>query len=37
LAQASGIATPTRHHSAKIDRNRPGKGSIGDWEHGRRN
>jgi transposase len=31
LAQASGIETPTREDLAKIDRNRPGKGSNGDW------
>jgi len=33
LAQASGIETPTRKDLAKIDRNRPGKGSNDDWEH----
>ena len=31
LAQASGIETPTREDLAKIDRNRPGKGSNQDW------
>jgi transposase len=33
LAQASGIATPTRQDLAKIDRKRKGKGSNKDWEH----
>jgi transposase len=33
LAQASGIETPTREDLAKIDRNRPGKGSNQDWSH----
>ncbi|HEX7785514.1 MAG TPA: transposase [Methylomirabilota bacterium] len=31
LAKASGIETPTREDLAKIDRDRPGKGSNGDW------
>jgi transposase len=31
LATASGIETPTREDLAKIDRDRPGKGSNGDW------
>jgi transposase len=31
LAKASGIETPTREQLAKIDRNRPGKGSNRDW------
>jgi len=33
LAQASGIATPTREDLARLDRDRPGKGSNQDWEH----
>jgi transposase len=33
LAKQSGIETPTREDLAKIDRNRPGKGSNGDWQH----
>lgn len=33
LAKASGIETPTRKEMAKIDRNRPNKGSNSDWEH----
>ena len=33
LAKASGIETPTREDLAKIDRNRPGKGSNKDWQH----
>lgn len=33
LAQASGIATPTREDLARLDRDRPGKGSNKDWEH----
>jgi len=33
LAEASGIATPSREELAKIDRDRPGKGSNRDWEH----
>ncbi len=33
LAQASGIETPTRDDLAKIDKNRPGKGSNKDWRH----
>jgi transposase len=33
LAQASGIETPTREDLARIDRNRPGKGSNRDWQH----
>ena len=33
LAKASGIETPTREDLAKIDRNRPGKGSNDDWQH----
>ena len=33
LAKASGIETPTREDLARIDRNRPGKGSNGDWVH----
>ena len=33
LAKASGIETPTRQDLAKIDRNRPGKGSNDDWQH----
>ena len=31
LAQASGIATPTREDLARIDRKRPKKGSNDDW------
>lgn len=33
LAQASGIATPTREDLAKIDRKRKKKGSNDDWTH----
>jgi transposase len=33
LAQASGIATPTREDLAKIDQKRPKKGSNDDWQH----
>lgn len=33
LAQASGIATPTRADLAKIDKTRPKKGSNDDWQH----
>lgn len=33
LAKASGIETPTRADLAKIDKNRPKKGSNEDWEH----
>jgi transposase len=33
LAQASGIETPTREDLAKIDKNRPGKGSNKDWRN----
>ncbi len=33
LAKASGIDTPTRQDLAKIDKNRPGKGSNDDWQH----
>src|SRR6266403_2984282 len=33
LAQASGIATPTREDLAKLDRKRPKKGSNEEWEH----
>jgi transposase len=33
LAQASGIETPTQSDLAKIDKNRPKKGSNDDWEH----
>jgi transposase len=33
LAQASGIATPTREDLARIDRKRPKKGSNDDWAH----
>ena len=33
LAQASGIETPTRNDLAKIDKNRPGKGSNKDWRN----
>jgi transposase len=33
LAQASGIATPTRVELARIDRKRPKKGSNDDWTH----
>jgi len=33
LAAASGIKTPTRTDLAKLDRNRPKKGSNKDWEH----
>lgn len=33
LAQASGVATPTREDLAKVDRKRPKKGSNDDWTH----
>lgn len=33
LAKASGIETPTRSDLAKLDKNRPKKGSNKDWEH----
>ncbi len=33
LAKASGIETPTRQDLAKVDENRPGKGSNDDWQH----
>jgi transposase len=33
LAQASGIATPTREDLAKIDKKRAKKGSNDDWQH----
>lgn len=33
LAKASGIETPTRTELAKLDRNRPKKGSNKDWKH----
>ena len=33
LAQQSGIATPTREQLAKLDRDRPKKGSNAEWEH----
>jgi transposase len=33
LAKASGIETPTRQDLAKIDKDRPGKGSNDDWQH----
>ena len=33
LAKASGIETPTRKDRAKIDKNRPKKGSNDDWKH----
>jgi len=33
LARASGIETPTRQDLAKIDRQRPKKGSNDDWAH----
>ncbi len=33
LAKASGVDTPTRQDLAKIDKNRPGKGSNDDWQH----
>ena len=33
LAQASGIATPTRADLARIDRNRKKKGANDDWTH----
>ena len=32
LAKSSGIATPTREDLARIDRQRPGKGSNDDWQ-----
>jgi len=33
LAQASGIETPTREDLARLDRQRPKKGSNDDWQH----
>jgi transposase len=33
LARASGIDTPTREDLARLDRQRPKKGSNQDWEH----
>ena len=33
LAQASGIETPTRADLARLDRDRPKKGSNDDWQH----
>ena len=33
LARASGIATPTREELARLDRQRPKKGSNDDWTH----
>jgi|SRR6185437_8331453 len=33
LAKASGIETPTREELARLDRNRPKKGSNDDWTH----
>jgi transposase len=33
LAQASGVATPTRADLARLDRKRPKKGSNDDWQH----
>jgi transposase len=33
LAQQSGIETPTREELAKLDRDRPHKGSNKEWEH----
>jgi transposase len=33
LAQASGIETPTREDLARLDRERPKKGSNDDWQH----
>jgi transposase len=33
LAQASGIATPTRADLARLDRQRPHKGRNADWQH----
>src|SRR5690348_14145171 len=33
LAHASGIETPTREELAKLDRDRPKKGSNEEWEH----
>ena len=33
LAQASGIATPTREDVARLDRQRKHKGSNDDWQH----
>ena len=33
LAKASGIETPTREDLARIDRDRKGKGSNGEWQH----
>ena len=33
LARASGIETPAREYHAKLDRERPKKGSNDDWRH----
>jgi len=33
LAQASGIETPTREDLARLDRERPKKGSNAEWQH----
>ena len=33
LAQASGIETPTREDPAKVDKDRPKKGSNNEWKH----
>ena len=33
LAQASGMATPTRADLARLDRTRPTKGRNTDWQH----
>lgn len=33
LAQESGMETPTREQLAKLDRNRPKKGSNDEWQH----
>ena len=33
LAQASGIETPTREDLAKVDKDRPKKGSNEEWQH----
>ena len=33
LAKASGIETPTRQDTAKLDKKRPRKGSNDDWQH----
>lgn len=33
LAKESGIETPTREQLAKLDRNRPKKGSNAEWQH----